>query len=162
MKQYYCCKEADAQLPSEDQHEEFRLKCDCLPACTSIEYNANIDHVEFDETAVYRTHAFQINDLEYIFEQCKIKINHYLNIFISFFDVSSIQQTRLSIFFESTQVETVLRYEVYSFAEVLVICSGLLGLFLGISAISIIELLYYATLRIFWIIRLGRLETTAE
>lgn len=37
--------------------------------------------------------------------------------------------------------------------DFLAICGGLLGLCLGISLLSIIELVYYSTLRLYWTIR---------
>lgn len=43
-------------------------------------------------------------------------------------------------------------HERYTLIDFLYICGGLLGLFLGTSLLSIIEMIYYATLRTFWII----------
>lgn len=57
------------------------------------------------------------------------------------------------------QVDTATRMVVYTFADFLAICGGLLGLLLGISAMSIIELLYYGTLRVYWTIRRAEFET---
>lgn len=48
------------------------------------------------------------------------------------------------------------RLETYSFTDFLAICGGLLGLFLGISLLSMIELIYIFTLRLFWIIQNAR------
>lgn len=59
----------------------------------------------------------------------------------------------MSVFFKDHQVETVKRVEVYSYTDFMAICGGLLGLFLGISILSIIEFIYYFTLRLFWTIR---------
>lgn len=36
--------------------------CNCLPACTSVEYNANIDRVEFNMTATRNISRNQIYD----------------------------------------------------------------------------------------------------
>ena len=41
-------------------------------------------------------------------------------------------------------------------------CGGFLGLFLGMSALSIIELLYYSTLRLFWTFRRIKSESNAK
>lgn len=59
-------------------------------------------------------------------------------------------------------VETVKRIEVYTFSDFLAIFGGLLGLFLGISALSIVELIYYSTLRLFWSIRWSRFQNVAK
>lgn len=36
-------------------------ECNCLPACTSIEYNANIDQVQFDMEAIKRVGHLNAN-----------------------------------------------------------------------------------------------------
>lgn len=59
----------------------------------------------------------------------------------------SVQPTRLAVFFRNNQVETIKRMEKSSYSDFLAICGSLLGLFLGISTLSIIELVYYASLR---------------
>lgn len=64
---------------------------------------------------------------------------------------------RLSVFFETQKVETAKRMIVYTYGDYLAICGGLLGLFLGFSALSVFELFYYFTLRLFW--RIYRLRT---
>lgn len=56
----------------------------------------------------------------------------------------------VTIFFRNHHVETYKRVEVYTYTNFLAICGGLLGLFLGVSALSIIEFIYYSTLRLFW------------
>lgn len=67
----------------------------------------------------------------------------------------------MAIFFEDENVQTFMRKEVHTFTDFLAICGGLLGLFLGISALSIIEIIYYMSLRLFWTIRRLRSEHIA-
>lgn len=50
-------------------------------------------------------------------------------------------------------VETFKRSEMYTYAHFLAICGGLLGLFLGVSLLSIIEFFYYSTLHLYWTLR---------
>lgn len=50
-------------------------------------------------------------------------------------------------------VETLKRSEMYTYTHFLAICGGLLGLFLGISQLSIIEFIYYSTLHLYWTLR---------
>lgn len=45
------------------------------------------------------------------------------------------------------------RKETNTITDFLAACGSLLGLFLGISALSIIELIYYVTLHLYWIVR---------
>lgn len=56
--------------------------------------------------------------------------------------------TIMNIFYKKYQVESLKRNEVYTHVDFMAICSGLLGLFLGVS-----EFIYYFTLRLFWTIR---------
>ena len=65
----------------------------------------------------------------------------------------------LYISFADPDVVTLQRSVLYTSADFLAICGGLLGLFLGISVLSIIELVYYSTLRLYWTIRRSRTET---
>lgn len=41
-----CCKTAERTLSVIEK--SFRDTCNCLPSCTYIEYNANIDRMKFD------------------------------------------------------------------------------------------------------------------
>lgn len=59
----------------------------------------------------------------------------------------------MKVYFKSHEVTTYKRAELYTFSNFLAIGGGLLGLFLGISALSVIEFIYYFTLRMFWNIR---------
>lgn len=85
-----------------------------------------------------------------------MQIFHFLLVSISFFRFNI---SNVVIFYDDHLVNTLNRSEVLSFAGFLSMCGGLLGLFLGISALSIIELVYYATLRLFWRIRQRKYET---
>lgn len=58
------------------------------------------------------------------------------------------QPARLSIFFKEHQFITSKRSELYGQTDFLANCGGLLGLFMGVSLLSIIEFIYYCTLRL--------------
>lgn len=68
-------------------------------------------------------------------------------------NISSKQQARLAIFYREQKVETMKRTEVYTYSDFLAVCAGLLGLFLGMSVLSVIELIYYGSLRYYFDIR---------
>lgn len=55
--------------------------------------------------------------------------------------------TRVNIFFKDTQFITSRRSELYGQTDFLANCGGLLGLFMGFSFISLIEIVYFLTLR---------------
>ena len=49
------------------------------------------------------------------------------------------------------------RVETVTVVDFLAMCGGVLGLFMGFSAVTVVELIYYPFLRLFWMIR--RLKT---
>ncbi|XP_031632077.1 pickpocket protein 28-like [Contarinia nasturtii] len=115
-----CYVSAADKLYQNDNHaKSFREHCNCMPACTSIEYNTDVSSV-----------PYQLDILQTSYNQTCVNV---------------------SIFYGNHQVETLKRTEAYSFNDFLAICGGLLGLFLGISLLSIMELVYYFTIRLFFI-----------
>lgn len=66
------------------------------------------------------------------------------------------QPARLSIFFKEHQFITSKRSELYGQTDFLANCGGLLGLFMGVSVLSIVEVIYYFTLRLGCSLRLRR------
>lgn len=56
--------------------------------------------------------------------------------------------TRIGIFFKEMQFITSERNELYGQTDFLANCGGLLGLFTGFSFLSIVEILYFLTLRL--------------
>lgn len=66
------------------------------------------------------------------------------------------QPARLSIFFKEHQFITSRRSELYGKTDFLANCGGLLGLFMGVSVLSLIEIIYYFTLRLGCSLRLRR------
>lgn len=67
------------------------------------------------------------------------------------------QLTAVFLYFKEFEVEKMKkRKEVYTFtSDFLAVCGGLLGLFLGVSVLSIFEIIYFSTLRVFWYIRMA-------
>lgn len=51
-----------------------------------------------------------------------------------------------------------MRTEMYTTTNFFANCGGLLGLFLGISMLSIIEFIYYSTLRLYWSLKRWKRE----
>lgn len=66
------------------------------------------------------------------------------------------QPARLSIFFKEHQFITSKRSELYGQTDFLANCGGLLGLFMGVSVLSIVEVIYYFTLRLGCTLRIRR------
>lgn len=53
----------------------------------------------------------------------------------------------LNIYFKDSEFITVKRYKLQGMLEFLADCGGLLGLFMGVSMLSIVEILYFIFLR---------------
>ena len=54
------------------------------------------------------------------------------------------------------------RVETVTVTDFLAMCGGVLGLFMGFSALSFIELIYYPFLRLFWMIQRMKEENERE
>lgn len=67
--------------------------------------------------------------------------------------ILSMRPSVVTIYFRIYEINTVMRTEVYTVANFLAICGGLLGLFLGVSVLSIIEFFYFSTLRLYLTLR---------
>lgn len=58
------------------------------------------------------------------------------------------QMARLSIFFKENQFLSSKRSELYGTTDFLANVGGLLGLFMGVSTLSFVELVYFCTVRL--------------
>ncbi|XP_075168272.1 pickpocket protein 28-like [Haematobia irritans] len=101
--------------------------CNCLPGCTSLEYDIEISEGHLD----------LINT---------IKAIDYLDEFKSFRPDQKWSQ--LLIYFKENQFITSKRSELYGITELLANFGGVFGLFMGFSILSIVELIYHFTLRL--------------
>ncbi|KAJ8712308.1 hypothetical protein PYW07_005150 [Mythimna separata] len=104
---------------------EVSTKCRCLPACTSIEYEAETSQADYDWAALFR--AFRLNVSE---------------------ELSDLSYSRVMVFFKEAQFITSRRSELYGQTDFLANCGGLLGLFMGFSILSVAEIVYFLTLRL--------------
>lgn len=57
-------------------------------------------------------------------------------------------RSRLLIFFKQNRFITSKRSELYGWIDFLTNCGGSLGLFMGVSLLSIVEIFYYCTVRL--------------
>lgn len=62
--------------------------------------------------------------------------------------IHRMQPARLAIFFREKQFITSKRSELYGRTDFLANCGGLLGLFMGVSLLSFVEIIYHITLRV--------------
>ncbi|XP_055307692.1 pickpocket protein 28-like [Sitodiplosis mosellana] len=128
-----CYTEAEKALFDEDtidgltdeNAKSFRKDCYCLPACTSITYDAEIDRVKIDLMQKYKAYNFSLDSL------------------------SGVEPSDVSISFKDYSITSIQKSDRYQWSDFLSVCGGLLGLFLGVSAFSIIEFIYFSTVRLF-------------
>ncbi|XP_077285587.1 pickpocket protein 28-like isoform X2 [Arctopsyche grandis] len=100
-------------------------QCNCLPACTSINYDVEVSQADFNWQKLFI--AFKAN----------------------FSELPDVNMARMVLFFKESQFITSRRSELYGQTDFLANCGGLLGLFLGFSILSLIEIVYFITLRAF-------------
>ncbi|KAJ0174664.1 hypothetical protein K1T71_009772 [Dendrolimus kikuchii] len=110
---------------------EVSRHCKCLPACNSIEYEPEISQAYYDWKSLFKAWKMNFSDPEY----------------------QGMKIARVMIFFKEGQFITSKRSELYGETDFMANCGGLLGLFMGFSILSLVEIFYFITLRfgcIFW------------
>ncbi|CAH1116191.1 unnamed protein product [Phaedon cochleariae] len=100
------------------------LSCDCLPMCTMVEYNTEITEIDYDWYKKYESIGNKTErDEKY-------------------------SSSQLVIYFKSGHYIPCVRHELYGHLDFLANVGGLLGLFVGFSLISLLEILYFVSVRI--------------
>ncbi|XP_036336958.1 pickpocket protein 28 [Rhagoletis pomonella] len=119
-------KEFNQGAETAEENVRGRTECDCLPSCTSIAYEAEISQSDFDYKLVANTFKEE--------ESTRFNANN--------------KMSRVSIFFKEAQFLTSRRSELYGTTDFLANCGGLLGLFMGVSILSIVEIAYFCSVRL--------------
>lgn len=102
-----------------------QISFNCLPACRSISYDAEISMAEYE-----------LDEYEF---QTKNKQPS---------GRKDILRSRVLITFKDDQFLASRRAEMYTKIDFIANCGGILGLFMGFSILSIVEMVYFSTLRI--------------
>ncbi|XP_055840673.1 pickpocket protein 28-like [Episyrphus balteatus] len=101
----------------------------CLPTCISIEYKAEIKHqVAISYSQVAETNVDIYSNFKYNYSNTRI--------------------SQVKISFNDDHFNGLKRSELYSTTDLIANCGGLLGLFMGVSILSLVELVYFFTLRL--------------
>ncbi|XP_063243267.1 pickpocket protein 28-like [Bacillus rossius redtenbacheri] len=116
-------REVEREL--EGQRRGKAASCDCLPSCTAVAYDGETSTAFFSWEDLVRGYLINTSEEEW----------HGANI------------GRVVMFFKTPQFIPSRRAEVYGNADFIANCGGLLGLFLGFSVISVVEIFYYLTIR---------------
>ncbi|GAB0097251.1 pickpocket protein 28 [Sergentomyia squamirostris] len=113
-----------AEVTADLQKNYSHSPCNCLPACTSIVYDAEISQTDVEWRKMLN--AYRVPEGEF----------------------NGTQFAAISLFFKDTQFITSRRSELYGWTHFIANCGGLLGLFMGVSLLSIIEIIYFFTIRL--------------
>ncbi|KOB66623.1 Gonad-specific amiloride-sensitive sodium channel 1, partial [Operophtera brumata] len=129
-------KMVQKQLPVELGLDMPVSGCHCLPACESIEYDAEVLKTAFI------TENFEVQ------RRC-----HYHGISSSCYYYSldfeeEYNISKVEIYFKKSQFMSFHRSELFGITDLLANIGGILDLFLGFSFLSLVEILYFITLRL--------------
>nr|XP_029732096.1 pickpocket protein 28-like [Aedes albopictus] len=104
--------------------QTYDTACDCIPECISIQYDAEITHskCDFKKTLELRYGPINPPVREAIWKK---------------------QISKLAVYFKDVQFIASKRTELYGMTDFIANCGGILGLCLGVSLFSVVELLYY-------------------
>ncbi|XP_068085172.1 sodium channel protein Nach-like [Anabrus simplex] len=100
---------------------ENAMSCDCHPTCMDVEYSTEMSQGEFFKSEYDRTHFFK-----------EVTITNHSILHVYFKGLSSIRYRRDRI---------------YNWNDLLASFGGIVGLCLGCSLLSLLELIYFFTLR---------------
>ncbi|KFB52627.1 AGAP010967-PA-like protein [Anopheles sinensis] len=131
LPEAHCPSNARAHLfirkQTKNTTEDYLQLCDCLPSCTSVRYDLQITQNANDEEKDFRSSLLSEEELQ-------------ANLLIPVYSV-------LQIYFQDTHFIPAQRSELHGLVDFLANCGGLLGLFIGVSLLSIVELVYYVAVR---------------
>lgn len=117
----------DEMLLKEFTEGRAATECNCMPACTSLVYNAETSQGNFDLEEMLNADG----EAEEFFSE-----------------FPGAQMSRLSIYFKENQFITSKRSELYGVTDFLANCGGIFGLFMGFSILSMVEMMYHFSLRL--------------
>uniref|UniRef100_A0A182MXN6 Pickpocket n=1 Tax=Anopheles dirus TaxID=7168 RepID=A0A182MXN6_9DIPT len=124
-----CCDAADAILQeqglgvTEDSSKMVLRACSCLPACTFLQYKTEISQARFDWRRLTST--------IHVFEK---ELNHS--------ELSS-----LLVYYKEGQFIAIKRSQLFGLNDFIANCGGILGLCMGFSLLSIVEIFYFFTMK---------------
>ncbi|XP_063916628.1 pickpocket protein 28-like [Zophobas morio] len=122
-----CLRRAESELKGTQLKSKLsgHSFCNCQPSCTNLKFGVEISHSDFYFKDYFESHTN-----------------------MTIIDNSS-HWSVLQIYFKEEQFTTVERNELYGMSDLISNFGGLLGLFTGFSIVSLMEIIYFCTLRIF-------------
>ncbi|EDW00649.1 pickpocket protein 28 [Drosophila grimshawi] len=100
-----------------------KVMCNCMPACTSLEYNFEISRAFYN-------------------------VEKTIKAFREVYEHTDAIGSRLTVYFKEHQFTAIKRTILFGVSTLISNCGGIFGLFMGISSLSFIELVYFFSMRI--------------
>ncbi|KAJ8733085.1 hypothetical protein PYW08_001383 [Mythimna loreyi] len=120
-----CMKEARRIMQYQELSKDSKNRCHCLPACNTMDYDAEILKTDFNLKQLMETYIKAVN-LTY----------------------DRVNFSKLEMYFKQPRFMSWRRSELFGLIDFLANCGGLLGLFLGFSFLSLVEIFYFLSLRL--------------
>ncbi|KAJ0172792.1 hypothetical protein K1T71_011931 [Dendrolimus kikuchii] len=116
-----------------DKGKELATACACLPICNSVNYNADVMKMDYD-------------------------FEYYFDFYCTYLEIcnnrnKSYTYSKIEWIFKDPSYVGMIRSNMFGVTDFIAQCGGLLGLFLGFSFLTVVEIVYYITLRLGCIIR---------
>ncbi|XP_073955030.1 pickpocket protein 28-like isoform X2 [Choristoneura fumiferana] len=123
---HYCFQRAEEQFDEQEGDYNRGGRCRCYPLCLNVQYEADIVKIfNYDESQV-----------------------EYRSLMRGIMDFSQYRFTCIELFYKAPKFVAMHHSELFGTTDFLANCGGLLGLFLGCSFLSIVEIIYFFTLRL--------------
>lgn len=139
--------------------------CNCLPDCNSVEYRVKKtgSHTTFFDDHTFTKEDFEANETDEATQFFKSQFDYRLflsqnkdyNFEIPItsanmtpdFDIWNWKFHEIEVYYEDSKFLAMRRHLAYTFADFLSQIGGILGCFLGMSILSIIEIVYFCTVQ---------------
>ncbi|KAK5646217.1 hypothetical protein RI129_004681 [Pyrocoelia pectoralis] len=122
-KQEACSNIAKEVMETPNQNGS---NCNCLPACFELQFDASVTFGKLGNKFKIKEQLIKNENPDYFMENMAV----------------------LHFYFTESQFTRNTKSELYGFSEFLSNTGGLLGLFLGFGALSVVEVIYYLSLRV--------------
>ncbi|XP_063377653.1 pickpocket protein 28-like [Cydia fagiglandana] len=128
-----CVLKALERYAAEESQTDSKVdKCKCLPLCIGIQYDAEVLKTKFD------IHSM-LNAIKVVYPEW------YQN---ETDEETGMSYTMIELYYKEPRYMSMRRSELFGLTDFLANCGGLLGLFLGFSFLSLVEIFYFCTLRL--------------
>ncbi|XP_075209831.1 pickpocket protein 28-like isoform X2 [Lycorma delicatula] len=131
---YMPLKMVENEIFLSNKNGEIKSNCDCFISCSSIQYEAETSQTDFRWEKI---------------------LSAYKSI-----DFESLHLSRINIYYKESQFLAKHRSELYGYGDFLGTCGGLMGLYCGFSILSLIEIIYYATIRLYNNMKENKIDRT--